>query len=178
MYKAEKPSVCLSVMPIPHLGLPTSTYRLSNTINTSSSNVLQICHHELMWWSACILQQVEYKEEEKTQATFHWKLQHKSAMRRATDLHSVGCGLEFSWWTIFFQNYTFYIQVIWNSALIAWLLGIPNTSRNGTWAKINACHLETWICWLLMDICFCLLFTAHWRHWCREKTSNSPVKTT
>ena len=27
--------------------------------------------------------------------------------------------------------------------------------------------------WLLMDICFHLFFTAHWRHRCREETKNS-----
>ena len=38
IYKAEKLSVCLSVMPITHLGLPTSPYQLLNIINPSSSN--------------------------------------------------------------------------------------------------------------------------------------------
>ena len=37
IYKAEKPSVCLSVTPITHLGRPTVTYQLPNIINPSSS---------------------------------------------------------------------------------------------------------------------------------------------
>jgi len=60
-----------------------------------------------------------------------------------------------------------------NLALIPLLLGIPSTHWNGTWAKLNTHHLGTRICWLLIDSCFCLFFTARWRHWCREKMVNS-----
>ena len=49
------------------------------------------------------------------------------------------------------------------------------THRNGTWTKLNAHHLGTRKCWLLMDICFGLSFTAHWRHWCREQPSLAVV---
>ena len=40
IYKAEKLSICLSVMLLTHLGLPTLTYQLPNTINPSSSYVI------------------------------------------------------------------------------------------------------------------------------------------
>ena len=38
IYKAEKPSVCLSDTLITHLGLQSSTYHLLNIINPSSSS--------------------------------------------------------------------------------------------------------------------------------------------
>jgi len=53
------------------------------------------------------------------------------------------------------------------------LLGIPSMHWNRTWAKLNAHHLGTWICWLLIDSCFRSFITVRWRHWCREKTVNS-----
>ena len=51
-------------------------------------------------------------------------------------------------------------------------LGIPSTHRNGTWV---ARHLGSWKFWLLMDICFCLSFTAFLRHWCRGKRAREQL---
>jgi len=57
--------------------------------------------------------------------------------------------------------------------LITLLLSIPSTHRNETWAKLNARHLGTRICWLLINSYFCSFITARWRHWCKGKTVNS-----
>jgi len=62
-----------------------------------------------------------------------------------------------------------------NLALIALLLGILSMHWIKTWVKLNTVntrHLGTQVCWLLTHICFCSFFTAHWRHWSREKTGN------
>ena len=108
----------------------------------------------------------------KTWATFHRKPQLNG---KVTDLHSGGCRFESSWWAEFFLKInTFCIHAFFlNSALIALLFDIPSMHWNGSWAKLNTHHLGTWLWWLLMDICFCLFFTAPWRHWCREKMGNS-----
>ena len=58
-------------------------------------------------------------------------------------------------------------------ALTTLLLCIPSLHRNRTWVKLNAHHLGTRICWLLIDVCFWSSFTVHWRHWCRGKAGNS-----
>jgi len=99
MYKAEKPSVCLSVMPITHLGLPTSTYQLPKTINPSSS-------------TSSLSPQVNAVIRLRSAAG--WRRRSREnlsnipskttaiSMGRATDLHSGGCGFEFSRWTDFF----------------------------------------------------------------------------
>ena len=122
----------------------------------------------------------------KNSSNIPLKPQPYSSMGRAADLHSGGRRFESSWWTDFFWKintfaYTFFL----NSALITLLLGITSTHRNGTWAKLNARHLGTRICWLLIDSCFGSFITARWRLWCRGKTGNSchflwyiPVKTT
>jgi len=152
---------------ITHLGLPTSTYQLSITINLSYILLLQVYHRELMWWLHCVLQWVEDEEVEKTRATFHWTPQPYSSMGRA--VHSGGRRLKFSRWTLFWKS------ILFVYTLIVLLLGI--TSTHGTWVKLNALHLGTRLWWLLMDICFrSTAFTARWAHWrhrYREKTKNS-----
>jgi len=72
--------------------------------------------------------------------------------------------------SILFACMLFKTQV-WQHCYLA-LLGITSTHRNVTLAKLNAHHLGTRICWLLNDSCFRSFITAHWKHWCREKTVN------
>jgi len=129
-----------------------------------------------MWWSTCVLQRLEDKEVEKTRATFHRKPQPYSPMGRAADLHSGGHGFEFSWCTLFFLKInTFWIHFFKSPALIALLLGTPSMHQNKTWAKLNACHLETrlWLMGYLRSFFTASFFTACWRHRCREKTKYS-----
>jgi len=56
----------------------------------------------------------------------------------------------------FFENqyflHTHLLKSSFDSRLL--LLGIAITHRKGTWAKLNARHLGTWLWWLLMGICF------------------------
>ena len=83
-----------------------------------------------------------------------------------------------SWWTGFFFKtiILFAYRIFWNPALTALLLGIPILKHTLKWdlrAKLNAHYLETQICWLLINICFCLFLTVCWIHQCREKTENS-----
>ena len=100
--------------------------------------LLQVCHHELMQWSACILQWVEDEEVEKNQATFHQKPQPYSSMDRAADCIQEVAG----------SNPASFLK----SSLIALLLCIPSMHRKGIWTKLNARHLGTRLWWLLMDI--------------------------
>jgi len=129
-----------------------------------------------MRWSDCVLQQVEGEELDRTQATFHRKPQPYGSMGRASDLHSGGRGFRIQLVNRFFfylKINTFCIHAFKNSVLMTLLLGIPNTHRNGTWAKLNVRHLGTRLWLLLIYSCFCSFFTACWRHWCRGKTGNS-----
>jgi len=119
------------------------TYQLSNPMNPSSSYVLQVCHHDLMQSSACVLQLVEDKEASKNHSI-------NSSVGSATDLHLRGHRFKSWWWKIFF----------WNSALIIITVN--------TWhSKHNQMRViwELKYFWLPIDICFCSFITAHWRHW-------------
>jgi len=149
-----------------------------------------------MWWSASRLKTKKWRKFEQHYIENHstdiaqWVVQltciqevtglnppgeqfffPKMIMGSATDLHSGGHGFESTWWTEFFSQKWYFLHACFLT--ISLLLGIPSTHQNRTWAKLSARHLGTWICWLLMDICFSSSFTACWRHWCREKMGNS-----
>jgi len=173
LYKAEKlsvrPSVCPSVCHTVNLPGTADIDLLPNILNPFSS------YFKFVTASKCG-DQIAFCSwlKSKTWATFHWKLQPYGSMGRSTDLHSGGHRFKSSRWTDFlFENQYFFHTRFINSALIKLLLGIPRTHRNGTWTKLNARHLGTWMCWILVDSCFCSFITVHWRHWCREKTVNS-----
>jgi len=40
-----------------------------------------------------------------------------------------------------------------------------HASKRNLKKKLNARHLGTWICWLLIDSCFHSFITACWKHW-------------
>jgi len=138
----------LKVTPITRLGLPRSTYQLSNTINPPSSYFKSVtaseCGDQIAFCS-----RLKTKKWSNIPSKTSVKPQPHGSMGRATDLHSGGRKFEFSRWTEFFLKINiFCIHVL---ALITLLLGIPSMHWNGTWAKLNACHLGTRICWWLMN---------------------------
>jgi len=140
IYKAEKPSICLSVTPLTCLGLLTMTYQLPNTINSSSS-YFQICHRVLMQWSVVFCRELKTKK---------WRKLKQHSIKNHTDFFFFEN--QYFLETRFFFKFNFDSAVIWHS-------------KHGTWAKLNARHLGTRICWLLIDSCFFSFFTVHWRHW-------------
>ena len=65
----------------------------------------------------------------------------------------------------FWQEYTAIPYTLFlNVSFASLLLGITSILRDGTWAKLNAHHLGTWICSLQINICFCLFF-IHYLDW-------------
>jgi len=130
-----------------------------------------------MRWSDCVLPQVEDKEVEKTQAAFYWKPQPYGSMGSAPYciqevVGSIPAGEQaFSFFRksklfayTFFLKFSFDTSVTWHSkhALKQNLSEIKCTLSGNSNMLI-----------VLTDSCFCLFFTARWRHWCREKIVNS-----
>ena len=89
-----------------------------------------------------------------------------SAMQEVAGLNTAGEQIFFSKMHTHYLKFSFDSTAIWH---------FSSTHQSGTWVKSNACHLGTQICWLLINICFYLFFTAHWRQWCREKTGTAVV---
>ena len=162
IYKAEK----LSVTPITHLELQTSSYQLPNIIKPYFKFVTTSeCGDQLAFYSRLKTKKWRKLEQHSIENHSHMA-SNWLAFRRSR--------VRIQLWTDFFWKintfaYTFFL----NSALITLLFGITSTHRNGTWAKLNARLLGTRICWLLIDSCFRLFITARWRHWCRGKAVNS-----
>ena len=143
-------------MLLAHLELPTSTHQLLNTINPLPG------YFKFITAGSCRVQFVLWRQ--RSWATFHWNHSTHSSTDNATDLHSESRGFGEKILIILFActflKFSFDSTVTWH---------FKHTLK---W-KLSARHLGTRICWLLMDICFRLFFTEHWRYWCREKTGNS-----
>ena len=139
-------------MPITCLGLLTSTYFINlwtpQTHHPPTSSLSQQVNAVISLRSAATWR--------KLKQLFFENHSTDSQMGSAIDLHSevVGSNPAGKWF--FLKIILFECTFFWNSDLMALFLGIPSTHQNGTWAKLNARHLWTKMCWLLMDISFCL----------------------
>ena len=91
IYKAKKPSVCLSVMPITHLGLPILPYQLPNIIKPSSSYFKFVtaseCNDQVAFYS-----RLKMKKWRKLEQLSIENRSTDSSMGSSTDLYSGACG--------------------------------------------------------------------------------------
>ena len=160
-------------MPITHLGLPTLTYQLPNTLNSSSSYFKFVttswCSDQLAFGSklkAKKWRRFEQRVPLKTTAHIAQWEEQLTCIREVVGSNPAGKQIFFLKSVLFaytFFKVSFDSTVTWHSKL----------ALKRDLSKLNTCHLGTWLWWLPIDICFCLFFTARWRYWCREKTGNS-----
>ena len=158
IYKAEQSSICPSVTPITHLGLPTWTYQLPNIINLSFSYFKFVTASEygdqVAFWSR--LKTKKWRNLEQ------YSIKNYSHMAQWVEQLRVWIQLVNRF---FLKINTFcmhvFLKFTFDSTV---LLGIPSTHQNGTWTKLNAHYLGTRLWWLLKDICFHSFITVRWRH--------------
>jgi len=127
-----------------------------------------------MRWSACVLQQVEeYLSDiplKTTACISQWAEQ-------LTCIHEVAGSNLASEQFFVFENHTFCIQVFLKFSFDSTVTWHSKPHSKHTWkqdlSEIKCSSSGNSNNWLLIDICFSLFFTVHWRHWCRQKTGNS-----
>ena len=138
IYKAEKPSDCLSVHHADnHLRLPTSTYQLLNIINPSSSYFKFVtaseCSDQIAFCSG--LNTKKWRKLKQYSIEYHshmaqW-VEQLTCIQEVAGSNPVGKQIFFSKINAFcMQNFLKFSD-------------IPSTHRNGTRVKLNARHLGT-----------------------------------
>jgi len=176
IYKAEKLSVCLHSI---HLS------QLSHKPFHVSKHFLCLAKHSLsgyfkfvivIWCGIQLLLCSRLKENNWRKLEQHSTEKHRKIaelLERVTSKNEV-VGSNPGSETFFSKLHTFCIHVFSNVSFASLLLSITSTLRDGTWVKLNAHRLGTQICSQQINICFCLFFTARWRH-CLERRQGTAV---
>ena len=137
IYKAEKPSICLSVRPsitpITPLGLPTSTYHLSTIIDASSSYFKFVtmceCSDQIAFCSGLKTKKWRKLEQHSIKNHSHmaqW-VEQLTCIQEVTGSNPAGE-------QIFFRKS---IHFAYTFLKLTLLLGIPSTHRNRTCKELE-----------------------------------------